>query len=259
MNVGELRSAISDFLKVCEGIYTISEKALRSNKSLSGRNFYAEKFHIEILELSRFESNILLVIEFHQIQNLDLALLQSYISVLKSESAKLPQKTEAFRRVRLICHSLILPYIDNLTANSIPTTEQVLPLSIVENTRGYIEKIILQANGCYEHQWYDACSVMIRRFIETLIIEVYEAHGKDSDIKDTNGDFMMLRNLIDQILSSNSWNLGRETKQALPVIKNLGDRSAHNRRFLAKKQDIDKIVPGLRVVADELLHLAGLK
>ncbi|MEH2141633.1 hypothetical protein [Nostoc sp.] len=58
---------------------------------------------------------------------------------------------------------------------------------------------------------------------------------------------------------SNSWNLGRETKQALPLIKNLGDRSAHSRRFLAKKQDIDKIVPGLRVVVDELLHLGGLK
>ncbi len=70
---------------------------------------------------------------------------------------------------------------------------------------------------------------------------------------------MMLRYLIDQILSSNSWNLGRETKQALPLIKSFGNRSAHNRRFIAKKQDIDKIVPGLRVVADEMLHLAGLK
>ena len=259
MNVAELRSAISAFMKVCEGIYAISEKALRSKKSLSGRNFYAEKFHIEILEISRFESNILLVIESHQIQNLDLSVLRSYISVLKSESAKLPQRTEAIRKLRLVCHSLILPYIENITANPIPTTELVLPLSTVQNTRGYIEKIILQANGCYEYQWYDACSVMIRRFIETLIIEVYEAHGKDSEIKDTNGDFMMLRNLIDQILSNNSWNLGREAKQALPLIKNLGDRSAHNRRFLAKKQDIDKIVPGLRVVADELLHLAGLK
>lgn len=259
MNAGELRSKINAFMKVCESIYSISEKALRNQKSLSGRNFYAEKFHTEMLELTRLESSILLVIEPHQIQSLDSALLRSYISVLKSESAKLPQRTEAFRNLRLICHSLILPYIDNLTANPIPATEQVLPLSTVQNTRGYIEKIILQANGCYEYQWYDACSVMIRRFIETLIIEVYEAHGKDSEIKDTNGDFMMLRNLIDQILSSNSWNLGREAKQALPLIKNLGDRSAHNRRFIAKKQDIDKIVPGLRVVADELLHLARVK
>ncbi|MEH2146056.1 hypothetical protein, partial [Nostoc sp.] len=219
MNVGELRSAISALMKVCEGIYTISEKALRSKKSLSGRNFYAEKFHIEILEISRFESNILLVIESHQIHNLDLAVLRNYISVLKSESAKLPQRTEALRKLRLVCHSLILPYIDNLTANSIPATEQVLPLSTVQNTRGYIEKIILQANGCYEHQWYDACSVMIRRFIETLIIEVYEAHGKDFEIKDANGDFLMLRNLIDQILSRACHQLGKLKSELLKKSK----------------------------------------
>ncbi|MBH8574040.1 hypothetical protein I8752_13615 [Nostocaceae cyanobacterium CENA369] len=71
------------------------EKALRNQKSLSGRNFYAEKFHLEILNLSRLESSILLVIEPHQIQNLDLVILRSYISVLKSESAKLAQRMEA--------------------------------------------------------------------------------------------------------------------------------------------------------------------
>jgi len=258
MNVEEFRSEINTFIKSCESIYSVSEKALRNQKSLSGMNFYAEKFHNEVLELSRLESKILSIIEPCQIQNLDSAVFRSYLSVLKSETAKLPQRTEALRHVRLTCHSVVLPYIENLTANPIPATEQVLPLSVLQGTRGYIEKIVLQANGCYEHQWYDACSVMVRRFIETLIIEVYEAHNKDSEIK-INGDFMMLRDLIDQILSSNSWNLGRETKQALPLIKSLGDRSAHNRRFLAKKQDIDKILPGLRVVADELLHLAGLK
>jgi hypothetical protein len=43
------------------------------------------------------------------------------------------------------------------------------------------------------------------------------------------------------------------------VIKSLGDRSAHNRHFLAKKEDIAKVTHDLRVVVDELLNLAGLK
>jgi len=45
----------------------------------------------------------------------------------------------------------------------------------------------------------------------------------------------------------------------LPEIKSLGDRSAHNRRYIAKKADVDKVIPGLRVLADDLLHLGKLK
>jgi hypothetical protein len=145
------------------------------------------------------------------------------------------------------------------TADPTPKTERVLPHSVVKTTRGYIEKVVLQANGCYERQWFDACSVMIRKLVEILIIESYEATGKDADIKGSNGDFLMLRDLISRMLKDASWNLSRESKRFLPDIKSLGDRSAHNRRYIATKDDVDKVIPGLRVIADDLLHLANLK
>jgi len=100
---------------------------------------------------------------------------------------------------------------------------------------------------------------MIRKFVEILIIEVYEAQHKASDIKGGNGDFFMLGDLVSSILKETSWNLSRETKRVLPEIKSLGDRSAHNRRYIAKKADVDKVIPGLRVLADDLLHLGKLK
>jgi hypothetical protein len=145
------------------------------------------------------------------------------------------------------------------TVETNPKTEQVIPKSVVANTRGYYERIIQQANGCYERQWFDACSVMIRKFVEILIIEVYEANRKANEIKDSSGDFFMLRDLITVMLKDLTWNLGRETKKSLPEIKLMGDRSAHTRRYLAMKGDVDKVIPGLRVIADELLHLAKLK
>lgn len=143
--------------------------------------------------------------------------------------------------------------------DSIPKTEQVLSQSVVIGTRGYLEAVVQQANGCYEHNWFDSCSVMIRKFVEILIIEVYEAHHKASDIKNSNDDFFMLGDLVSSILKDTAWNLARETKRVLPEIKSLGDRSAHNRRYIAKKSDVDKVIPGLRVAADDLLHLAKLK
>jgi hypothetical protein len=41
-------------------------------------------------------------------------------------------------------------------------------------------------------------------------------------------------------------------------MKNVGDLSAHNRRYNAHREDIDKLIPDLRVVVQELLTLAGL-
>jgi hypothetical protein len=100
---------------------------------------------------------------------------------------------------------------------------------------------------------------MIRKFVEILIIEVYEKHKKAADIKDKNGDFLMLRDLITITMADSAWNLSRETKRVLPEVKSLGDRSAHNRRYIAKQADVDKVIPSLRVLADDLLHLANLK
>jgi hypothetical protein len=143
--------------------------------------------------------------------------------------------------------------------DSTPKSERVLPQSVVTNTRSYIESVVQQANGSYEHHWFDACSVMIRKFVEILIIEVYETHKRTADIKDKNGDFLMLRDLITITMADSAWNLSRETKRVLPEVKSLGDRSAHNRRYIAKQADVDKVIPGLRVLADDLLHLANLK
>lgn len=138
-------------------------------------------------------------------------------------------------------------------------SEMVLLGSIVKGTRGYIEKIVNQINGTYENGWYDACSVMIRRLVETLIIEAFEYYKIDNQIKNSSDDFLYLNDLISRTLSSTQWNLSRNAKRALPKLKDIGDKSAHSRRFIAHRGDIDKIVPELRVVAQEFVYLANLK
>ena len=52
--------------------------------------------------------------------------------------------------------------------------------------------------------------------------------------------------------------LGRNAKRGLDGLKDLGDKSAHNRRFNARQPDIDHIRSDLRAAAEELLHLAKL-
>jgi hypothetical protein len=141
----------------------------------------------------------------------------------------------------------------------ISTTQPVIMISLVRGTRGYIEKICNQINGAYENGWYDACAVMLRRLIETLIIEAFEFHKIETKIKNPSGDFLYLRDLIDKALSEKSWNLGRNTKHALPRLKEVGDKSAHSRRFVAQRGDIQPLLSDIRIVVQEFIYLARLK
>ena len=95
--------------------------------------------------------------------------------------------------------------------------------------------------------------------METLIIEVFEKHNISERIKNRSDDFMFLGELIDKTLAETSWNLTRNTKSALPKLKDVGDKSAHSRRFIAHRRDIDKIIDELRVAVQELAYLSGLK
>ena len=140
-----------------------------------------------------------------------------------------------------------------------PETQQILPHAMVRNTRGYVERVCYQINGCYEKGWFDACAVMMRRLLETLIIEVFEHHKLDAKIKNaTTGDFLFLKDLIDRVVQEPSWNIGRNARQALPRLKQLGDQSAHSRRYIAYREDIDKASTDFRTVCQELLSLAKL-
>lgn len=141
-----------------------------------------------------------------------------------------------------------------------PISQNILPHAVVVGTRGYIERIAFQINGSYEKGWFDACAVMMRRLLETLIIECFEAQNISYKIQNPKtGDFYYLSDLIIKLLKEPSWNLGRNTKKALPKLKNLGDQSAHSRRYIAHREDIDKNASDFRTICQELLFLAKLR
>jgi Domain of unknown function (DUF4145) len=141
-----------------------------------------------------------------------------------------------------------------------PSSEHVLAFSHVKKTRGYLERVVNQINGCYEFGWFDGCAVMMRRMVETLIIECYEAEQIADQIRDPNtGEFYMLKNLISKIVCQERFNIGRGAKQGLGRLKEIGDYSAHSRRYNAHREDIDKVIGDFRIVCQELIYLAKLK
>jgi len=153
-------------------------------------------------------------------------------------------------------------WLTELLGTAVPNVDQAagyLPEAVWNKTRGYIEKVCTQLNGCYHYGFHDGAAVMVRRLIETLIIEAYEHLGRPEDIRDSNGHYLMLGDLVGVALGQKGLSLGREAKTALQDIQKLGDRSAQNRKFNAVKADLDLSRPGTRVSSEELINIATLR
>lgn len=129
-----------------------------------------------------------------------------------------------------------------------------LPIELFDGTRGYLQKLAEQTINAYDIGLFDACSVLTRKLIEILIIETFERNGIENLIR-KNNNFYYLSDLITELLKEPKWNLSRNAKQSLPTIKKIGDLSAHNRRYIARQQDVDKISDDLRIIIEELIHL----
>jgi hypothetical protein len=231
--------------------------ARRNGQSLTGGNYYARKF----LELKA--SGVLLLKDLEQqlTGNKEARKatreITSDLNLYFKPSTSAVERTEANKQIIFLHKSAIEPALAVTPKQHTPTGE-LFPLEIIAGTRAYIEQIGQQANGCYEQRWFDACAVMLRRLLETLIIECFEHDNIASSIKDGNGNFLHLRDLIARFLAETRWNPSRNTKTALPKLKDIADLSAHSRRYIAKKPDIDNIQKELRVVIQELVFLAGI-
>jgi Domain of unknown function (DUF4145) len=147
----------------------------------------------------------------------------------------------------------IQPLMDHLSG--------YLPEPIWKNTRGYIEEVCREVNGSFHHSYYNATAVMLRRLLETLIIEAYEHLNREIEIKDGGGNYLMLSDLAERVCGESGHrglNLGRDSKKALKEARSLGNWSAHARRFLAHAGDLTKLQAGMRLLVQELIQIADL-
>jgi hypothetical protein len=142
-----------------------------------------------------------------------------------------------------------------LAQRPIPVSSSVVPMELFRGRWSYVERVVIQLNASYDGSLYDCSAVMCRRLIETLMIEVFEMLGRAAEIKAPDGHFLMLAALAEVAARDSGLNLGRNSKHALKSLKELGDLAAHNRRFNARKGDIDDIKSGLRIVVEELLNI----
>jgi hypothetical protein len=121
----------------------------------------------------------------------------------------------------------------------------------------YLREIVFEINRCFRNGAYNGCSVLMRRLLETLIIQVHEKRGTAATAQNpATGRYYKLEKLIDDLLATNPFSLSRNALEALPNIKRIGDWGAHNRNILIRETDIEEVKADARVCFEELLRLA---
>jgi hypothetical protein len=94
---------------------------------------------------------------------------------------------------------------------------------------------------------------MMRRLVESLVIEAFEHHNIADRIKQ-NGEYVEFGSLIGKASAEPILRLTRNTKRILPDLKFLGDLGAHNRMALVRKDDLDRLHNALRAGIEELVQ-----
>ena len=125
---------------------------------------------------------------------------------------------------------------------------------------GVYRKVLEEANRCFSADCPNACAAMLRRLVESLIIEAFEAHAIEAKVKDTTGEYLELKALIGKAVAEQKLNLSRNTRTALPHLKFVGDLSVHSRRNLIRNGDLKGIRNDARAAIEELAsHMPELK
>jgi hypothetical protein len=149
-------------------------------------------------------------------------------------------------------------FAEQLQHRPIPRSDSIIPTDAVAGTRGYLERLVAQINASYDVGFYDACAVLCRRLMESLILEVYISQSRHGDVQN-DGVFVGLDRLIGVICSDRAVTLSRNARGTMVDVKTIGDTAAHDRVYITQQRDLDDVKLRYRRLIDELLRTGGIR
>lgn len=228
----------------------LAKKARKHRQNLANDNFYGNK----LAELRADATNT-----FRELSAQSIGDTTALAELTETAFAAQTTTAERLSAVRELAFALRTTWKAAVVTKSFAVDEGLFPLAIlVQANRGYLATIGRQMNGCFLQGWYDGSAVMMRRLLEISIIEAFEHKAIAHKIKGGDGNYLHLTDLVARALAEPALPLSRNAKRYLPQLRDVGHMSAHGRYFLARKEDLEKVQQGCRVVVEEFLHHANL-
>ena len=145
-------------------------------------------------DLNRLLQKVSLLLKAHNMEY-ELNICEESLKIMPSASPfddnwlisrfKIPSDQKDF------ANKILSAFLNNLNSEDKPS-DHLFPMEIVQD---------------------NACAVMLRRLLETLIIECYEKQGIEKNIKDSNNQYLNLDAIITSFTNEPKFNLSRDTKK----------------------------------------------
>jgi hypothetical protein len=156
--------------------------------------------------------------------------------------------------------SLAAEFPDIRNCDDIISDSALIPeILFNEIRRPYLERTVQQINASYECNLFDACSLMMRRLLEVLLIHSFEHAGVVDHITEPDGSFQNLKTIINKAKSLPAIGLSASVRKDIDQFRELGNLSAHLVRYNCRRDDIRNLRMDYRATIEELLYKAGLK
>ena len=137
-------------------------------------------------------------------------------------------------------------------------TDDILPFELYKGKRLNIESIADQINKSFFYGIYDGAAVLMRRLVEMLLILAFKEIKEEDLIRDSDGNYLKLSQIINEAVQNKTLDLTRNAKDYLGLFKEKGDLSAHNPFHISRRKDLELIQPKFRHIIEELFYKAAI-
>lgn len=248
-------SSADEFVSSLVAYTKLLRAAKRNKSSIATHRFYAPKARASLAYLRK--SFLMLKRDYPEERFPRVAfqlaaiepLISKLIEIFPSDPKEMIRLLDevAFKVESDLAAELDAPEASPMLSTSAP----FLPNDLIDDRHGVLQKVLWEANRCYDAACYNSCAAMIRRLVESLIIEAFEGRGIADKIK-KDGECLEFGALIGKAAAEPVLRLTRNTKRILPDLKFFGDLGAHNRMALVRKDDLDRLHNQIRASVEEL-------
>ncbi len=144
-----------------------------------------------------------------------------------------------------------------IKSKEVESDGNILPNSLLEGKRNYIQLFGKQINSAYSNNIFDGCAVLMRRMVEICLILTYENFGIDSQIKIGLDKYKDLKEIIKDAVSNPDIKLTKDSRECVDEFRDLGNLSAHKLYYNCKHEEIDRLKVKFRLLIEELFNKAG--
>lgn len=253
---------IAEMGELLEELGKILAKANRDSGSLQYGDPKTREFRERLAELRKHSANLLNDFPRDAFPLIARAVkeLSNRVNTLVAEfPGSIADHTQAIEELKTTWFIKVKPEIYRVEVALAVTAGVVLPEdpAMFTGKDKYVREIVFEINRSFRNGAYNGCSVLMRRLVETLIIQAHEKKGTVASVTNpTTGHFHKLEKLIDSLAATNPLDLSRNALNALPKLKRLGDWGAHNRNVLIRQSDVESIKADARLCFEELLRRA---